>query len=105
VIASAPGACPTNALPLTANAIGPAVAAALAKDSPRNKPLVTGATLATADQVRGPEVKRLCGAGIWRRTVIVYITDRTFLPSASLSERVDFVDRTPAGYRVWQRAH
>jgi hypothetical protein len=105
VIANAPGACPTDALPLPSNAIGPAVQAALAADSPRNKPLVTGASLATADTVRGPEVKRLCGPQTWRRTVVVYITDRTFLPSASLAERVYFVDRTASGFGVWQRVH
>jgi hypothetical protein len=41
----------------------------------------------------------------WRRTVVVYVVDRAFLPSQSASQRVLFVGRTRAGYRVWQRAH
>ena len=46
--------------------------------------------------------KAECGARVWRRTVVVYITLRAFLPSASLSERVSFVSRFRTGYRVWQ---
>jgi len=50
-------------------------------------------------------VKLECGARVWRRTVVVYITLRGFLPSASLSERVSFVSRFRTGYRVWEIAH
>lgn len=41
----------------------------------------------------------------WRRTVVVYITLRAFLPSASLSERIDSVGRFRGRYRVWQVVH
>jgi hypothetical protein len=37
--------------------------------------------------------------------VVVYITLRAFLPSASLCERVDFVGRFRDGYHVWQVVH
>jgi hypothetical protein len=50
-------------------------------------------------------VKQECGARVWRRTIIVYITLRAFLPSTSLSERISFVSRFRTGYRVWQIAH
>jgi hypothetical protein len=49
--------------------------------------------------------KTECGTQVWRRTVVVYITLRAFLPSASLSERVSFVSRFRNGYRVWQIVH
>jgi hypothetical protein len=97
--------CPTNLLPLGANPIGPAVTAALVADSPKNQPQVTGATIAPNDTQRGPQAKAQCGERVWRRTVVVYIVDRAFLPSQSLSQRVLFVGRTSTGYRVWQRAH
>ena len=97
--------CPARVLALTANPIGPAVTAALAQDAPKNRPQVTGAVVASTDVQRGPEVTRACGAAMRAKTVVVYITDRAFLPSASLSERVVFVDRTPAGYHVWLREH
>ena len=97
--------CPRGLLPLEANSIGPAAAAALAGEDAKSKPLVIGATLATADQQRGPEAKRQCGTAVWQRTIVVYIRLRAFLPSASLSERVDFVGRFKGGYRVWQVVH
>jgi hypothetical protein len=106
--AGAPAAgslCPSQLLPLGTNPVSPAIAAALARDSAKNKPQVTGAMIAATDPSRGDQVKRDCGTQAWRRTVIVYITDRAFLPSASLSERVMFVGRTGAGFRVWQVAH
>jgi hypothetical protein len=108
VTAGAPAAgslCPKQLLTLGPNSVSPSIAAALAKDGTRNKPQVTGAMIASSDTSRGDQVKRDCGAQAWQRTVIVYITDRAFLPSASLSERVLFVGRTGAGYRVWQVAH
>ncbi|HKP18344.1 MAG TPA: hypothetical protein VJT84_07680 [Gaiellaceae bacterium] len=97
--------CPRDLLPLPANAIGPAAAAALAADKPGNRPQVTSASLASRDRARGPEVKVRCGTTVWQRTVVVYITDRALLPSESLAQRVLFVGRTASGYRIWQRAH
>jgi len=66
---------------------------------------VTSAELATWDRGRVPEAKSECGAHVWRRTVVVYVTLRKLLPSASLSEKVFFVGRLRAGYRVWQVVH
>jgi hypothetical protein len=96
---------PRGLLPLETNSIAPAAAAGLAHESAKDKPLVLGATLAAADQDRGPIAKRECGARVWERTVVVYIRLRAFLPSASLSERVSFVGRFKDGYRVWQVEH
>ena len=101
---SAAAACPTL-LPLGANSIAPAVTAALRADPAKNRPQVTGALLAPNDQQRGPQAKAQCGKPIWQRTVVVYITDRAFLPAQSAAQRVLFVGRTAAGYRVWLRAH
>jgi hypothetical protein len=92
-------------LPLTANPIGPATAAALRHPRPADRPRVVSAALAPDDRERGPEAKFECGARVWRRTVVVYITLRAYLPSASLSERVVFVGRFRGGYRVWQVVH
>ena len=97
--------CARHLLPLTANAIGPAAAAALRRERPSERPRVVSAALATDDRGRGPQAKFECGTRVWRRTVVVYITLRAFLPSASLSERVDFVGRFRGGYRVWQVVH
>jgi hypothetical protein len=66
---------------------------------------VTAAELATWDRGRGPEARTECGSRVWHRTVVVYVTLRRFLPSASLSEKVFFVGRGKAGYRVWQVVH
>jgi len=99
------GSCPRDLLPLPADPIGPAAAAALAADSAKNAPQVTGAVIASKDVQRGPQVKTRCGSVVSRRTVVVYITDRALLPSQSLSQRVVFVGRTTHGYRVWGRAH
>lgn len=97
--------CPRNLLPLTANPIGPSVTAALLGDTAKNRPQVVGAMVAASDTQRGPQAKVQCGEKVWQRTVVVYITDRAFLPSQSLSQRVLFVGRTSAGYRVWKRVH
>jgi hypothetical protein len=97
--------CPRRLLPLTANPISPSVTAALVSDLLENKPQVRGAEVASDDTQRGPQVKALCGARVWRRTVVVYITDRALLPSQSAAQRVLLVGRTAGGYRVWQRAH
>jgi hypothetical protein len=97
--------CPRNLLPLTANAVSPAAAAALAADPAHNRPQVTGAMLAPQDTQRGPQAAAQCGKTVWRRTVVVYIVDRAALPAQSASQRVLFVGRTSDGYRVWARAH
>ena len=97
--------CPRGLLPLEANSVGPAAAAAFRHESPRSKPQVMSATFATWDTGRGREAKFECGTRVWRGTVVVYVTLRAFLPSASLSERVDFVGRFPDGYKVWQIVH
>ena len=104
---TAPGAahCPTALLPLGANSIGPAVAAALRADPAANRPQVTGAMMAPADVQRGTQAKAQCGRTVWQRTVVVYVTDRALLPAQSLSQRVVFVGRTADGYRIWQRVH
>jgi hypothetical protein len=102
---SRPRVCSRHLLPLTANSIGPAAAAALRRERPADRPRVVSAALAPDDRGRGPEARFECGARVWRRTVVVYITLRKFLPSASLSERVDFVGRFRGGYRVWQVVH
>jgi hypothetical protein len=96
---------PRRLLPLTANAIGPAAAAALSDTRRSTEPLVTAAALATADHVRGGEARFDCGTRAWRRTVVVYIRLRAFLPSESLSQNVFFVGRFRQGYRVWQVVH
>ena len=96
---------PRRLLPLTANAIGPASVAALRETRRADRPRVVLADLATADRGRGPEAKFACGTRVWRRTVVVYVTLRAFLASASLSERVVFVGRFKSGYRVWQVVH
>ena len=97
--------CPAALMPLGANAIGPAVTAALRGDRAANRPQVTAALLAPSDPQRGVQAKVQCGSNVWRRTVVVYITDRAFLPAQSASQRVVFVGRTPTGYRVWLRVH
>jgi len=70
-----------------------------------DRPQVVSASFAPTDRGRGPEAKFECGARVWRRTVVVYVTLRAFLPSASLSEKVFFVGRFRGGYRVWQVVH
>lgn len=97
---------PRGLLPLTGtNPIGPATAAALRYSKATSKPQVVSAALATMDRPRGSEAKFECGARVYRRTVVVYVTDRAALPSQSLSQRVFFVGRFATGYRVWQVVH
>jgi hypothetical protein len=96
--------CPA-ALPPGANPIAPASRAAFTGEPKSSKPQVIAAALAPNDPDRGPQAKRECGAQVWQRTVVVHITLRAFLPSASLSERVDFVARTASGWRVWEVVH
>jgi len=95
---------PRGLLSLTANSIGPSTNAAL-RYARSGKPQVVAADLAADDHQRGPQAKYECGTRVWRRTVVVYITLRAFLPSASLSEKVFFVGRFRRGYRVWQVVH
>jgi hypothetical protein len=97
--------CPPALLPLTSTSLAPAAKAALAADPARNEPKLVRAALAPNDPSRGPQALRACGDKVWRRTIVVHITDRAFLPSASLSERDVFVGRTASGYHVWLRAH
>jgi hypothetical protein len=97
---------PRGLLPLTGtNPVGPAIAATLRYVSPASQPQVTGALLAVDDANRGPSAKVSCGARVWRRTVVVYITGRAMLPSQSLSQGVYFVGRFKTGYHVWQVVH
>jgi hypothetical protein len=96
---------PAWVLPLRANSVVPAAGAALAREDRSAEPLVVSTALATADRDRGPIAKRECGPRVRRRTVVVHIRLRAFLPSASLSERVSFVGRFESGYRVWRIAH
>lgn len=95
---------PRGLLPLTANPISPSVNAAL-RYAKSGKPQVVAADLATGDHQRGSEAKFECGTRVWRRSVVVYITLRALLPSASLSEKVFFVGRFEHGFRVWQVVH
>ena len=112
VVASAAGAtrhssslrCPRTALPLTVNSIAPASRVALARESPKSRPQVTGADFASTDLQRGGTAKRQCGKRAWQRTVVVYIDLRAY-SSPSLSERVSFVSRFRGGYRVWEIVH
>jgi hypothetical protein len=103
-LAFVPG-CPRGILPVETNSIGPAAAAALAREDPKSRPLVVAAISAPGDTNRGPIAKRQCGTTVWQRTIVVYIRLRAFGRSASLSSRVDFVGRFKGGYRVWQVVH
>lgn len=97
---------PRGLLPLTGtDPIAPAVRAALRYMKESDRPQVTTARLAIYDRSRGPQAKFSCGARVWRRTVVVYITARAYLPAASASQRVFFVGRFKSGYRVWQVVH
>jgi hypothetical protein len=97
--------CPRGLLPLTRNAIAPATIAALQHVPRRDDPQVTGARFAIYDQERGPIARHQCGATVWRRTVVVYIMRRAYLPAISASSGVYFVGRFRSGYRVWFVAH
>lgn len=97
--------CPRGILPLQANSIGPAAAAALNGVEPKSRPLVVAAINAPGDSNRGPIARHQCGTTVWQRTIVVYIRLRAFGNSASLSSRVVFVGRFRSGYRVWQTVH
>jgi len=83
----------------------PAVRAVLRLERTSTRPGGIYALLATGDRQRGPEARYACGARVWRRTVVVYLSDRAMLPSQSGYERVFFVGRVASGYRVWQVVH
>jgi hypothetical protein len=98
--------CPRTALPFPANPIAAATRAAIAHERPSARPQITEGVIAWDDlRGRGGEVKFQCGTRAAHRTVVVYVTLRAFLPSASLSERVSFVSRFRTGWRVWEIAH
>jgi hypothetical protein len=89
-----------------ANPIGPASRVAVAREQRSSRPQVVEALIASDDlRGRGGIVKHRCGSKGASRTVVVYITLRKFLPSASLSERVSFVSHFRSGWRVWEIAH
>jgi hypothetical protein len=99
-------ACPGTALPLTGtNPIADATEAALRRVPVNQKPQVRGALLASADQLRGPQVRMQCGARAAARTIIVYVLRRASLPAQSAAQGVYFLARFANGYRVWQVAH
>jgi hypothetical protein len=97
--------CPRGLLALPRNAIAPSSAAALRAVPRREDPQVTGAMFAMHDQNRGPIARHQCGTAVWRRTVVVYVLRRAYLPAISASSGVYFVGRFRGGYRVWQVAH
>ena len=104
--AGARSGCPNSVLSLSGvNPIAPATQAALRRVPARERPQVRGASLAMADNVRGPQVQTQCGDRVAARTIIVYITRRAYLPAQSASQGVYFVSRFQSGYRVWQVAH
>ena len=97
---------PRGLLPIGGvNPIGAAVTAALRYEQRASRPQVRAALLATADRQRGPQARFSCGTRVWQRTVVVYILERAMLPAQSASQRVYFVGRFRAGYRVWQVVH
>ncbi len=95
---------PSGGCVLTGNPIGPSAHAAL-RYAKSGKPQVVTADLAAGDHQRGVQAKLECGKRVWRRSVVVYITLRAYLPNASLSKKVFFVGRFKHGYRVWQVVH
>ena len=100
------GACPNGVLRVGTNGIAPASTSALAHEAAKTRPQVRAAVVAIDDsRGRGGAVKAQCGTAVARRTVVVYITLRALLPSASLSERVSYVARFRGGWRVWEVAH
>ena len=100
-----PKVCPRGALPLPADAVAVAARVALRAERATDRPRITGAGLADHGGPRGSIVRASCGSVVWHRTVAVAIDLRRYHPSASLSERVSFVARTRAGYRVYALGH
>lgn len=97
--------CPRGLLPPGRNAIAPATVAALRVVPAKDEPQVTGASFAVYDRERGPIAKRWCGAAVWRRTIVVHVMRRAYLPAISASSGVYFVGRFRGGYRVWATVH
>lgn len=99
--------CPRHAQPLGADAVATAATVALHAESRHQLPELAAASRADTPfaGARGGEVRHYCGQRVWHRTVVVDITLRRYLPSASLSERVSLVARTPRGYRIYAIAH
>ena len=98
-------ACPSDAFALPADAVAVAADTALRTERPGDRPRILSAALADRGGPRGQMVRHNCGRGVWRRTVAVAIDLRRYHPSASLSERVSFVARTPSGYVVYALGH
>ena len=103
--------CPDGALRLTRDAPAPATVAALAEaasvygDVDTDRARVDVAARATSAGPRGRMVKRMCGARVARRTVVVDLVFPEMLPSASLSQGTVFVSRFEDGYHIWSVAH
>src|SRR5438067_12214723 len=66
--------CPRGLLPLEANSVGPAAAAAFRHESPRSKPQVMSATFATWDTGRGREAKFECRTRVAPRPDVGHVT-------------------------------
>jgi hypothetical protein len=97
--------CPHGLLPLGRNAILSAKAAAFRAAPANEDPKVVGARLAVNDSPRGDYAKVECGSTVWRRTVVVYVMRRAYLPAASASSGVYFVGRFSSGFWVWEVVH
>ena len=96
-----PKTCPSDTRALPADAVAVAAHVALRAERPSDRARILSAGLADRGGPRGQMVRRNCGRRVWRRTVAVAIDLRRYHPSASLSERVSFVARTPSGYVVY----
>jgi hypothetical protein len=103
--------CPRNIRPLPPGAIAGATRAALAEapDQFRGTNLrgmrAVRAARADHDDDRGGYARVACDARTQRRSVVVYLEFPAELPSASLSQGVVLMARTPSGYRTWARLH
>jgi hypothetical protein len=116
---SDPSACPTP-LPLAEGAKVDARQAALADERSRPRARFRGRRIAPDPRVvrvvagiryqgQGGSPATFCGRVVARRTLVVAVLRRGYarapIRSASLSQGIDFVARTPSGYRVWRAAH
>jgi len=96
--------CPRHALPLPADALGPATRAALLHvrqrgDDPRGARAVSAAVATHA--VGGGRIRQDCDRELQHRTVIVDLLYPARVPSATVSRGSVAVSLTPSGYRVW----
>ncbi len=97
---------PRGLLPLTGtNPVAAATVAALRYEPSRSRPQVKAALFATGDRQRGPQARYACGARVWRRTIVVYVTDRVPFPPRARRSAAYFVGSFESGYRVWQIVH